>query len=293
MKLLITGAGGLLGSKLCEQAAGKNYELYSLYSQHKPLHGTPLQINISDKNALKKAFEEIKPEIVVHTAAFTDVDKCELEKERAWKVNVEGTRNLAELCKSHQVFLICISTDYIFDGKKGLYKEEDAPNPINYYGLTKLKGEATVKNLLENYCIARTSVLYGSTPAAGKTNFALWLLEKLKHNERVKIVTDQWNSPTLNTNLANMVLGIMEQRITGIYHLAGATRINRHDFSKLIAQTFDLDSTLITPGLSSEFPWIAKRPRDSSLNVKKAQGALEDKPLEIEKAVKEMKEEMQ
>ncbi len=293
MKLLITGAGGLLGSKLCEQAAGKNHELYSLYNQHRPIQGIPIQINISDKNAVQKTFEKIKPETVVHAAAFTDVDKCELEKEHAWKVNVEGTANLAELCKRHKVSLIYISTDYIFDGIKGLYEEDDKPNPINYYGLTKLRGEETVKDLLENYCIARTSVLYGSTPAAGKINFALWLLEKLKHDERVRIVTDQWNSPTLNTNLASMLLEIAERRATGVYHLAGATRVSRYDFSKLIAQTFELDTNLITPSSSKEFPWIAKRPRNSSLNVEKAQQALKNKPLEIEKALKIMKKEVQ
>lgn len=293
MRLLVTGSGGLLGSKLCELAALENHELYSSYSQHKPLQGTPIRIDISDKNAIKKAFERAKPETVVHAAAFTDVDRCELEKEHAWKVNVEGTTNLAVSCKRHGVFLVYVSTDYIFDGKKGLYKEDDEPNPINYYGLTKLQGEDAVKDLLEDYCIARTSVLYGSTAAAGKTNFALWLLEKLKHNEKAKIVTDQWNSPTLNTNLANMLLEIAERRITGTYHLAGATRISRYDFSKLIAQAFALDADMIRPSLSNEFPWIAKRPTDSSLDVMKSQRSLKSKPWEIKQALEQMRKETQ
>jgi dTDP-4-dehydrorhamnose reductase len=292
MKLLITGSGGLLGSKLCELAIEKKHELYSLYSQHRPLQGVPIKVDISDRNAIEKALGKTEPETVVHTAALTDVDKCELQKELAWKVNVEGTTNLAELCKLHEVFLVYISTDYVFDGKKGLYKEDDEPNPINYYGLAKLKGEDAVKDLLEDYCIARTSVLYGSTAAAGKINFALWLLEKLKHNEEVKIVTDQWNSPTLNTNLANMLLEIAEQRIRGVYHLAGATRISRYDFSRLIAKAFGLDASLIEPSLSEEFQWIAKRPVDSSLDVKKAQQTLRNKPLPIEKALEIIKKEI-
>ena len=173
-----------------------------------------------------------------------------------------------------------------------MYKEDNEPDPINYYGLTKLKGEEYVKSLLEDYCIARTSVLYGSVPATGKTNFALWLLEKLKRGEEVRIITDQWNSPTLNTNIANMVLEIVERRIIGTYHLAGATRISRYDLSQLIAQTFCLNTNLIIPSLSKEFPWIARRPKDSSLNIEKAHQTLRNKPLKIEQALKKMKKEM-
>jgi dTDP-4-dehydrorhamnose reductase len=293
LKLLITGASGLLGSKLSELASRSHYEVYSAYSQHRPLYGTPVQLNIFDRKAVEKIFEKVKPKVVVHSAALTDVDKCESERELAWKVNVEGTRNIAESCKRHMVFLIYVSTDYIFNGEKGMYKEDDKPNPINYYGLTKLKGEECVKSLLEDYCIARTSVLYGSVLATGKINFALWVLEKLRNGEKVGIVTDQWNSPTLNTNLANMVLEIVEHRIKGIYHLAGATRINRYDLSQLIAQTFCLNTNLIIPKLSKEISWIARRPKDSSLNIEKAQQTLENKSLKIKQALRNLKKEMQ
>lgn len=293
LKLLITGASGLLGSKISELAIGKNCQVYSAYNQDKPLHGAPIQFDISDGKTVETILEKIKPDVVVHAASLTDVDKCELEKELAWKVNVEGTKAIAESCKKYQAFLIYISTDYVFDGEKGMYTENDNPAPINYYGLTKLKAEEHVNASTDEHCIARTSVIYGSIPAAGKVNFSLWLLNKLKKKEAVKIVTDQWTSPTLNTNLAYMILEIMERRIVGIYHLAGATRINRYDFSKLIAQTFNLDATLLMPSLSKEFPWVAKRPRDSSLDTKKAQRTLKNKPLKIEQALKKMKEEMQ
>jgi dTDP-4-dehydrorhamnose reductase len=292
VKLLITGASGLLGLRLCGLAARKNYELYSLYNQHEPNHGIPIKIDISNKDTVEKIFEKTKPEAVVHAAALTDVDKCELEKERAWKVNVEGTRNIVESCKRHQVFLAYISTDYVFDGEKGMYRECDEPNPINYYGLTKLKGEECVNSLLKDYCIIRASVLYGSNPATGKINFALWLLQKLKNNEKVTIVIDQWNSPTLNTNLASMILEIIERKIKGVHHLAGATRISRYGFSILIAKTFNLDTSLIIPSSSKEIPWIAKRPKDSSLNVEKAQQTLKNKPLKIGQALRKMKKEI-
>ncbi|MCK4474966.1 sugar nucleotide-binding protein, partial [Candidatus Bathyarchaeota archaeon] len=132
-------------------------------------------------------------------------------------------------------------------------------------------------------------VIYGSIPATGKINFALWLLNKLKRKEKVKIVTDQWNSPTLNTNLANMILEVLERKLTGIFHLAGATRISRHEFARLLAENFSLDENLITPVSSEEIKWIAKRPKDSSLNVNKAYQALKNKPLKIHEALEKMK----
>ena len=158
------------------------------------------------------------------------------------------------------------------------------PDPINYYGLTKLKAEEIVQTQAE-YFIARPSVIYGSTPAAGKVNFALWLIETLRKGERVKIVTDQWNTPTLNTNLAEMTLEVIERRLTGIYHLCGATRVSRFEFAEQIADAFGLDKGLIDSVLSSQFTWPAKRPMDSSLDTSKAQKTLKNKPLEMDKAL--------
>lgn len=290
MKLLITGASGLLGTKLCQISLRKNHEVYSAYSQHMPLYGTPVELNILDMRATQATLDKIKPEAIVHAAALTDVDKCELEKDLAWKTNVEATKNLAQLCKEHGAFLIYVSTDYVFDGEKGMYKETDKPAPINNYGLTKLKGEEAV-HALDNYCIARGSVIYGSTAATGKTNFALWLLEKLRKNEEVKIITDQWNSPTLNANMAEMIIEILEKRVNGTFHLAGATRLTRYEFARRVAEIFKLDPKYIKPVQSKNINWVAKRPKDSSLNVNKAQQKLANKPLEISEALEMMKRE--
>lgn len=270
----------------------EHYKVYSAYNKHKPLHGVPIQFDVSDTITVEKIFEQMKPEAVVHTAAMTNVDKCELEKRLAWKINVEGTVNIAKACKKHSSFLIYISTDYVFNGAKGLYRETDETVPINYYGLTKLKAEEAVKNLTDQYCIARASVIYGSTPAIGKINFALWLLNRLKRKEKVKIVTDQWNSPTLNTSLANMILEVLEKRATGIFHLAGATRLSRYVFAKYIAETFHLEKNLLIPISFKELYWVAKRPEDSSLNVDKAHQTLRSKPMKIHLALEKMKKEM-
>ncbi len=292
MKFLITGASGLYGSKLAQTALAKNYEVYSSDILDISIYGNFVKLDISNNAAVNDAFKKIKPDFVIHAATLTDVDRCELNKELAWKVNVEGTKNILEATKKAGSFLIYISTDYIFSGEKGNYKETDTPDPINYYGLTKLKAEQFVISQLDSYFIARPSVIYGSTPAAGKVNFALWLIETLQKGEKVKIVTDQWNTPTLNSNLADMTLEVAERKLTGIFHLCGATRVSRFEFAELIAEQFGLDESLIEPVESSQFSWPAKRPMDSSLDTSKAQQVLENKPLEIGEALKRLQLEL-
>ena len=292
MRLLITGASGLLGSKLAELAVSLGYEVYSCYLTHKPKHGIAVKADVQDKTSLAKAFEEAKPEAVVHTAALTDVDKCELDKSLAYSVNVLGTRNVAELSREYGSFLVYISTDYVFKGDRGMYSESDSPEPINYYGLTKLEGEKIVSHILGEYCIARSSVIYGSEPASGKANFALWILERLRRSEQVSVAIDQWNSPTLNSNLAEMIIETVDRRLTGIYHMAGASRVSRYEFAKALAETFKLNSKLIKQTTMNSLKWTAKRPKDSSLNVSKALKTLRRKPLELTEALEILKEEL-
>jgi dTDP-4-dehydrorhamnose reductase len=293
MNVLVTGASGLLGSKLVEVLVSKGYKVYAGYFGNSPKAGFPLKFDISDEIGVEKAFELSKPDVVVHAAALTNVDVCEVKRDLAWNTNVIGTKNLVKLSKKYNAFFVYISTDYVFKGDRGLYREEDIPEPINYYGITKLKGEEEVKNILKEYCIARTSVIYGSVPATGKTNFALWIIEKLRRGEQVNVLMDQYNSPTHNTNLAEMLSEVIEKRIVGTYHLAGATRISRYDFSKLIAETFNLESSLILPTTSDKISWTAQRPKDSSLNVEKASRSLNNKPLTIHESLKRLRSEIE
>jgi dTDP-4-dehydrorhamnose reductase len=291
LKLLITGASGLYGSKLARLALEKGIDVYSSDVQNLTLYGKYVKLDVAGKAQVEQVFQDIKPDVVVHAASLTDVDKCELNKDLAWRINVEGTKNITAASQKHESFLIYISTDYVFSGEKGCYVESDAANPMNYYGLTKLEAEYIVQELPE-YAIARPSVIYGSTPAAGKVNFALWLIETLRKGERVKIVTDQWNTPTLNTNLAEMTLEVVERRLMGIYHLCGATRLSRIEFAKMIADTFGLDKSLIDPVGSDRFVLPAKRPADSSLDTTKAQRDLHCKPLKMAEALERLKIEL-
>jgi dTDP-4-dehydrorhamnose reductase len=287
MKLLITGGGGLLGSKVAEIALARGDEVFSGYAHNLPEYGRAVKFDLLDEMSISELVGQIEPEVIIHSAALTDVDRCEREKELAYKMNVEGTRALAKAAEESASFMIYISTDYVFDGNRGMYCEDDRTDPVSYYGLSKLKGEQFCKG-----CIARTCVIYGSRPASGKVNFALWLLNSLKSGKPVRVVTDQFITPTLNTNLASMVLEVADRRLAGIYHLAGATRVSRYDFARLMADVFDLDSSLIIPSRMADLKWDAKRPMDSSLATSKANRELMEKPLSVEEALKTLKDEI-
>ena len=290
MKLFITGGSGLFGSKLAQKAIAKGMEVSSVENRSQCFYGNPVKLDITDREAVSRVIGIIKPDAIVHAASLTDVDKCELNKDLAWKINVDGTKNILQSIDERNPFLVYISTDYVFSGEKGCYVESDAADPVNYYGLTKLIAEELVQTR-DEFLIARPSVIYGSSAATGKINFALFVLEKLRKGEKVKAVSDQWNTPTLNTNFADMTIEAIERRLTGVYHLCGATRISRFDFARKIAETFDLDETLIEKACSEQFCWPAKRPQDSSLDTSKAQRALTCKPLKIIEALEQLKQE--
>ncbi|MCS7367819.1 MAG: dTDP-4-dehydrorhamnose reductase [archaeon YNP-WB-062] len=292
MKILVTGASGLLGSKVAELAFSEGHEVYSAFNQHTINYGYPVKMDLTDLDSCRRVFENARPEAVVHSAALTNVDLCEVEKETAWRINVYGTELIARLCKEFNCFMVFISTDYVFSGEKGLYSEVDQPDPINYYGYTKLKAEEAVRSILNGYCIVRTSVIFGSKPAAGKINFALWVLESLKQKRKINVVIDQINSPTLNTSLAEAILEILDRKLMGLYHIAGATPISRYDFACLLAEEFKLERELIQPTTSDKINWVAKRPKNASLNVAKAQRSLKKKPLDIRDAIRILREEL-
>jgi dTDP-4-dehydrorhamnose reductase len=292
-RILVTGASGLLGSRIVELGADLGHEVYSSYNDHVLKQANSLKIDLQNNKQVKDALNSVKPNCVVHCAALSDVDKCEKNNDQAWRINVEGTRRIIKASEKIGASLIYVSTDYVFQGDRGSYTEEDTTNPINYYGYTKLQAELLVKKMEGDWVVARPSVIYGSVPAAGKINFALWLINKLQKKEPVNIITDQWVSPTLNTNLAQMILEIIERRLTGVYHLAGATRINRYDFALRVAKEFDLDETIITPVFSKDMNWAAKRPMDSSLDVKKASKTLNAKPMMIQEALSQLRKEIE
>ena len=286
--MLVTGAGGLLGSAVASLAT-EEHEVFAAFSKHVPSCGNPVKLDLLDGEGTAAAVAKVRPDAIVHSAALTDVDRCEGDRDLAERVNHDATRTLSESAKRAGAFFLYVSTDYVFDGARGMYREEDQANPINLYGLTKLRGEQAVEASGTEFCIARGSVVYGAHPAAGKVNYALWLIESLRRGERVRVLRDQHVSPTLNLSFAEMILEALERRLTGIFHMAGASRVSRYDFAVALAGAFGLDSSLVEPVNMDEMRWVAKRPRDSSLDVSKATSLLSKKPLLLPDALLTLK----
>jgi dTDP-4-dehydrorhamnose reductase len=274
-----------LGNRLAELALQSGHDVISGYRDHLPLHGKPIALDLTHASEVRKVVSQAHPDAIINTAAMTDVDRCELEPEAAFTTNAKAVSNVARAAKETDSFFVQVSTDYVFDGKKGSYSENDETRPVNKYGESKLEGEKAVKNELdgESWSIARSSVVYG-WGRANRPNAATYVYEKLAKGERIRMVRDQFCSPTLNTNLSAMLVEIAERELPGIIHVAGATRVNRFDFAIGLAKTFGLDATLVTAVDANDLKWKARRPADSSLMVARAQELLRAAPLNIDHA---------
>jgi dTDP-4-dehydrorhamnose reductase len=288
LRILITGASGLLGAELAQLAVRAGHDVFSGFHTSLPQVGKPLQLDVTKQAQIDAAMDASRPDVIIHAAGITDVDLCEEKPDLAKLVNGEATGRLGEAAAKTGAQVIYVSTDYVFDGTKGEYKEDDLPNPINKYGQSKLLGEELLRKSGAESSIGRSSVIYG-WGRRNRPNFAIWILDKLQTNQIVNVVNDQVVSPTLNNNLAEMLLDIAEKRIEGVFHLAGCSRIDRYRFALQIADTFDLDSSLVNPANSSSMKWKAKRPMDSSLNVDKATGLLDKKPLDLHESLEQFR----
>lgn len=285
-KILVIGGSGLLGIKLREVLEENNCDVHATFYQNQIKKGNCFRLDITHKNDVENALDKVSPDIIVHTAAYTNVDECEKNKDVAFAVNVQGTKNLANTAEKLGAKFIYISTDYVFDGKKGFYKEDDQVNPIDFYGETKLLGEKAVGDICNDFIIARTSVLYG----ANKNNFVTWLIENLKSGKNINIVNDQFVSPTLNTDLSHQIIELIQADETGIYHTAGGERINRYNFALFLADVFSLDKNLINEVSVEDMSWIAHRPKDSSLNISKISKF--KKPYKVREALNLLRKEV-
>lgn len=275
-RVLITGSGGMLGVDLsCELS--RSYDIYGIDIIAQP---TDCQIaefqkcDITDAKAVAGIIKDVRPDIVIHTAAMTDVDGCELDKEKTYKINSEGTKNVAIACKETDSILIYISTDFVFDGKKKApYKEEDIPNPLNVYADSKLKGEVAVKAVLKRYFIIRTGWLYGRH---GK-NFVDTILAKAKTENTLKIVDDQKGSPTYTKDLAKAIHVLLDKVFTkdpersvqyGTYHVSNSGSVSWYEYTRAIVQLAGM-KTPVTPISSAELGRTARRPAMSILDNSK------------------------
>lgn len=288
-RVLVTGGSGLLGSKLVSLARNDHEVVPTHHTRS--LFPDSIKMDVTDRKSVFESILRLRPDIVIHTAAQTNVDRCEIDRKEAWRVNAEGTRNVAEACARVGAKIIYVSTDYVFNGEKGMYTEDDRPSPLNYYGLTKLQGESFVTSYCENSAVARASVIYGWHP--WKVHFVAWVIQSLKEGKNINVVADHLNSPTFAGNLAEVILKMAEKDVSGVFHTAGAERISRFDFALRVADVFDLDGTLISSIKMDELKvWVAKRPRDSSLCVDRAQERMGVRLLDTTKGLTRMREEL-
>lgn len=252
MKVLVTGANGMLGQDLCPILEDLDYEVIETDINN---------LDIINELLTHKVMSNEKPDVVIHCAAYTNVDKAEEEFEQAKLINVVGTENVAKACAKNDAILVYVSTDYIFDGKKQVpYEVDDKPNPINNYGLTKFQGEEVVKKYCKDYYIARTSWLYGHH---GK-NFVETMIAH-KNDEILKVVNDQIGCPTWTVELANGIIKMLEEFEYGTYHICGSGQTSWYEFAKEIFEYLDI-SVNLQPCKTEDYPRPAKRPQYSAMN---------------------------
>jgi dTDP-4-dehydrorhamnose reductase len=257
--------------------------VYSCYNNSKPQYGIPINLDLTNADDIKNTLNQIKPDRIIHLAAITNVDLCETQKDLATKINTKATEFLAKAAAKEQAFFVYVSTDYVFDGIHGMKKENDLPNPLGFYGKSKLDGELAINNLASSWCIARTSTPFGIHKT--KKSFPLWVKENLESKKEIPVLVDQFTSPTFTQNLSKMLIEIATRQITGIIHTAGATRISRFQLAEMIANKLNLDKTLLKPTKLDEMNWKAPRPKDSSLDVSLASEILHEKPQTIQRGI--------
>lgn len=290
-RILIIGSNGMLGQSLTTHFKfRKDVELmcasFEEVSFYDDVHY--MKVDISSSKEVKKLMKDFYPDIIINSAAYTNVDGCETEKELSWSINVTGVENIVKYGRTCDAHLIHISSDYIFDGENGPYSETEIPNPISYYGREKLAGENAILAGRIKHTIIRTNVLYGSTQF-GRSDFVKWVYDSLSEKKNIRIVKDQINNPTYIDDLSSAISKIIEFDKTGIYNIGGSELLSRLDFTFKIADYFELDKNLITSIITADLNQPAPRPLNSGLVNLKAETELNYHPFSVEKTLFLMK----
>ena len=286
-RIFIVGANGMLGQRTIEfYSSDKNVQLFACSIEENPLFNNVdyLCCNITERDKIKQAVYNFMPDVIINAAAYTNVDLSETERETAWKINVKGVEHLAETARVIDAQIIHISSDYIFDGKNGPYSENDKPNPLGYYGRTKLASENVLKISGALYTILRTNVLYG-VASKSKADFVEWLIDTVRSGKPVRIVDDQVNNPTFINDLVQAISKVIEFRKHGVYNIGGKEFLSRYEFTEIIADYFKLEKSLITPIKTKELNQAARRPLKSGLITLKAESELGYKPVTISESL--------
>ena len=289
-KILITGGNGLLGQSL-RLLLSKQYEIIAtgLNSDRLKNHNHAYtSLDVSNEKDCEKILIEFLPDVVINTAAITDVDYCELNTKKCLDINTHSINNFLSYCKKHNKKFIHLSTDFLFDGKSGPYCENSECNPINYYGFSKMKAENLIINSkLKNFSIIRTCLVYGEK--FDSNNIFMWVKKKLEKGEVLNIVDDQYRTPTLFYDLSQAIFEIIKLDLKGIYNISGGEYLSIFDFVCKIVSIFGYDKSLVKRCKSNKINQKAQRPKKSGLLIDKATKDFNFLPTKMEVYLKSIK----
>lgn len=283
-RILITGANGLLGQKLAELLLPKQgVELLATSrgeNKLAELYPTlPFRtLDVTSPEQVDLVVSEFRPTHIIHTAAMTNVDQCENDRDGALLLNRDAVQHLVQACEKYNVHLIHLSTDFIFDGEEGPYTEDATGKPVNFYGETKLMAEEIVRQAKCKWAILRTVLVYGVAHDYGRTNIVLWVRDSLQAGKVIKVVTDQFRTPTLAEDLAMGCWLVAEHDAEGIYNISGSEMLTPYDMAMQVADFFALDKSLIDKADENTFSQPAKRPPRTGFVIRKAETELGYRP---------------
>jgi len=292
-KVLVTGSNGFIGQEIMHQSlADFKVELFAL-SRGKDRSSikegyTYISADICDETEMEKVINEYRPDCVIHTVAMANVDVCEEDIKLCEKINVQSVKELVLLAEKYNFHLIYLSTDFIFDGENGPYKETDLPNPLNVYGNSKLKAEEIIQSSTCKWSIVRTILVYGAPREKGRSNFILWVKDSLEANKQINVVTDHVRMPTFVNDVALACLRIADKEVLGVFHISSEELFSVFELAQQVAEFWHLDSTLIKPVLSTTLSSSAARPSYTGFIIDKAKAKLNFKPHTIKEGFEEI-----
>ena len=289
-RLLITGSNGLLGQKLVELL--RKQANVDLIATARGVNRLPVtdgytyaSLDITDQEEVNAVFDQFKPEIVIHTAAMTNVDTCETDQEGCDLLNVDAVAFIIQACEKHNSYLCHLSTDFIFDGAAGPYTEECIANPISYYGESKLKAEQLLLASSIRWSIARTVLVYGIVPDMSRSNIVLWVKKSLEEGKTIQVVTDQFRTPTLAEDLAIGCWLLAKDEVEGIFNISGSDFLTPYEMAVMTADYYGLDKSLLQKADSSTFQQTAKRPARTGFVLDKAKKVLGYAPRTFQEGI--------
>ena len=290
MKILITGSNGLLGQKLLHKL--RKDSLIELIATSKGVNRvtekcsyTYFDLDITNNVAVAKLIESEKPQVVINTAAMTNVDLCEVQKNACDAINIDAVKYLADACANINAHLIQISTDFIFDGEDGPYKETDVPKPLSYYGLSKLKSEKLLQAHAVRWTILRTIIVFGVGEKLSKGNIVLWAKEALEKGDKLNIVDDQFRAPTLAEDLADICILAAKKKAYGIFNASGKDIMSIYEIVETIAKHYGKSTENLNKISTASLNQKAVRPRMTGFILDKSVNELGYNPHSFEECL--------